>query len=973
MKKAFSMRDVAMACLAMSAAMGAHAVLQVQQFTSANGVESGPGTITYDHAPTSVSGNALQVLTLDATQGGNYVGSSFKLATQGGVSGTHVRFRVRAPLVNQLGLRAYIGTNTQAWQFAIDRSNTVIDDQGWATVTVPISSVPVNIVGLQLLLSRNELLGKTSTAYFKGIEVLPAAPTANDPVLPLRIVNIETPALIRGVEHGPVTGTLETITPPLSSGNEVQYVNFSFPAGSGGYGAAIANITPVDASYAHFRLRAPAQTRIRLQVIDNDGQTLQYDIDRTAEVIDSAGWASHGVRLDKPVHFYGGSNSGKVKGPIKSVRLLARGAGSSGPATAGTAYFKEVDLLSSVPSPTAPLHPLVTPTQAGPVVIVNVPYLLPSVPPPSASVDANAGIEGLTQVLKYNLGKTYPALTPRDSFAGVSFQPVTTAQGNRLRFLAKVPQGVSIRLRLKDETGQVAYEANVVKPLGTVDDAGWVPYVVKLDRDDKGRVLTGGITEVQLGIRRNTNVSVNNSFVEPIGEARFGQLWIGHEPDQLDLGPTTPTFAGAKPRGADPLPPVFGVAARDVANTASLAKSLGFNHVRMDLSWSTVERVNGTYNFAPYDAAVSKIHQEGMTPILILAYNNNLHSGKTSDHQGVSTIENRNAYVRFVTAAAKHFKPLLSSTKSIVFEVWNEPDLPSFWLDEPNPANYAELLNVAAPAIKQEDTRFKVLSGGLANLNFTFLSATTSTLASLSTQKHIDGVGVHPYTKDLEYDVEPETQADEILAARRRLKEGGVNVPLWATESGFSSANRSPKFGVVDGLLQSNRVKQAQRVVREVLTGMAVDSPSHVVYQLKDAYNTPYSQYESENNYGVVDRFGADKPLKTALNALQKAVSGLKYQGLVTGSPSNVQAMKFGAAGKDTVYIVWANGPGSQVDVSILPNCQTGFGGAAATHWSSCVMDVGQQAVDCKPAANGRYSCPVSEAAGPLFVRTRRP
>lgn len=970
--KTTSIRAIATACLAVTVVMNTQAALTVEKFTYRNGTESGPGTVTYAHVPTSRSGDAIQVLTLDASNGGNYVASAFALAASNGVAGTHVRFRVRAPLVNKVGLRV-IDSSGQTLQFAIDRANTVTDDQGWSTVTLPVTSsaeywpatgnngtLKGNIMRLQLTLARSGELGKIARAYFRGIEVLP---TANDPVLPRHVVDIQLPQLVLGTEHGPVNGTLDVEPLPANTGDDIQVINFSFPEGSGGYGAAITDVTPAQATYARFRLLAPVLSRIRLQVVDTSEQTLQYDIDRTAEVVDSAGWASHAIRLDRPVQFYGGSGSGKVEGAIRSVRLLVRAPGNTGGPSTGTAYFKEVDLLNSAPSPSAPLMPLVTRSTEGPVVIENV-----NAPSKgavtSAAVDTTSPVAGLTQVLSYNLEGTRFSTTPKTSFTGVSFRLTQPTVGNRLRFMAKVPQGVSLRLRLKGTAGETLHEDNAVKPLGTVDDLGWVQYAIKLN-------ALATIAEVQLGIRRNTNLSVNGHTVEPVGTASFGQVWVGQEADQLDLSPSTPTFATIKRKGTDPLPSVFGVTARDLVNNAPLAKSLGFNHVRMDMSWSNVETVANTYKFDNYDNAVRAVLNNGMTPILILAYNNKLYSGQSSDKYGVSTGANRDAYVRFAKAAARHYKSFLSSSQSIVFEIWNEPNISTFWQPSPNPADYAAILSPAAAAIKTEDSRFKVLSAGLSRIDFPFLAGITPTLASLAASRYIDGVGVHPYTMLAEGDVEPETQADETLAARRRLKDAMVTVPVWNTEVGFSSANLSPEPRMVDGTLQTNRVKQAQRVLREVLTSVAVDSPSHVVYQLKDAYPSPYSPYEQENNFGVVDKNGVDKPLKTALNALQKAVSGLRFQGMVTGSPSAVQAMKFTASGKDTVYIVWANGAGAQANVSILPNCQTNFNGAASTGWSSCVMDVGQQSVSCTALSNGRYSCPVSETRGPLFVRTR--
>ena len=48
------------------------------------------------------------------------------------------------------------------------------------------------------------------------------------------------------------------------------------------------------------------------------------------------------------------------------------------------------------------------------------------------------------------------------------------------------------------------------------------------------------------------------------------------------------------------------------------------------------------------------------------------------------------------------------------WQVWNEPNLPVYWPDGPDPAQYVELLSAVGKAIKRADPGASVVSAGLS-------------------------------------------------------------------------------------------------------------------------------------------------------------------------------------------------------------------------------------------------------------------
>src|SRR5207248_909512 len=71
---------------------------------------------------------------------------------------------------------------------------------------------------------------------------------------------------------------------------------------------------------------------------------------------------------------------------------------------------------------------------------------------------------------------------------------------------------------------------------------------------------------------------------------------------------------------------------------------------------------------------------------------------------------NLNDYASFVHVAAAHF----AAHGVHAYEIWNEPNLASFWEPTPDPVRYTQMLKLAYPAIKSADPTATVVTGGLS-------------------------------------------------------------------------------------------------------------------------------------------------------------------------------------------------------------------------------------------------------------------
>jgi hypothetical protein len=77
-----------------------------------------------------------------------------------------------------------------------------------------------------------------------------------------------------------------------------------------------------------------------------------------------------------------------------------------------------------------------------------------------------------------------------------------------------------------------------------------------------------------------------------------------------------------------------------------------------------------------------------------------------------------------------------------IWEIWNEPEQPSYWLGAPDPAGYARLLRAAYRGAKAGDPNAIVLFAATGFVQYGYVART---LESLAGARAFDAVAVHPY------------------------------------------------------------------------------------------------------------------------------------------------------------------------------------------------------------------------------------
>ena len=306
---------------------------------------------------------------------------------------------------------------------------------------------------------------------------------------------------------------------------------------------------------------------------------------------------------------------------------------------------------------------------------------------------------------------------------------------------------------------------------------------------------------------------------------------------------------------------IFGVSAHFSGNNPLNATrelvAMGASLVRDDALWADVETIKGAYNFDPIDKYMSALLQSGLSPLLIIDYNNHFYDDGLTPHDEVGFI----AYANYAQALVSHYGSQLKAV-----EVYNEYNGKfSTGPGAHNPANYAKMLSAAYQAIKSIRPDVTVVVGATFGIDLDWFKG----LFTAGALAYTDAISVHPYSI-LSIDVDtPELRGltKNLQALQDLIKEhnNGQTKPIWITELGWSDV-----FNIV------HESEQARYLVRSIVLSLAVGVQKYFWY---DFINDGTNNCELEQNFGLIrmpdkDGYYTPKPAYTAFAVLIRMLAG---------------------------------------------------------------------------------------------------
>ena len=244
----------------------------------------------------------------------------------------------------------------------------------------------------------------------------------------------------------------------------------------------------------------------------------------------------------------------------------------------------------------------------------------------------------------------------------------------------------------------------------------------------------------------------------------------------------------------------------------------GAKWIRVSFRWSSMQPGPDRYNWSVHDRIVRMAWERGLSVLANVAYTPAWARPEGCDHPHCPPAVPEQ-YAAFTAKAVQRYAPYGVTA----WEIWNEPNLHSFWRTGADPESYARLLSAAGAAAKEADPTITVVSGGLAprgmdsagNLTpVTFLERMYAAGPS-----SFDAVGIHPYSFPRPpLDPHPTNTFAQLPVLRDVLVAfGDGDKQIWATEYAYKSSPPGEQLtsGTVTEPLQAAYLLQAYDAVAE--------------------------------------------------------------------------------------------------------------------------------------------------------------
>lgn len=289
---------------------------------------------------------------------------------------------------------------------------------------------------------------------------------------------------------------------------------------------------------------------------------------------------------------------------------------------------------------------------------------------------------------------------------------------------------------------------------------------------------------------------------------------------------------------------------------------LGVKWARVQTGWARTEKEEGKYDFAWLDAIVDKIRERGVNPWLSLSYGNPVYTPGAPYHgvgcPPIYTERERMGWQNYVRALVTHFKGRVTH-----YEIWNEPDLLSFFKPVPRASLYVDFVRLTTEPLRAVQPDAKVIGGAIAWGMTPWSMKFFEDCLEAGMHKYIDIVTYHGYKS-----IPERHTAQEFPAFRHLIRKYKPELEFWQGEAGIPSY--VPDDGKGKAALTEMKVSepiQARMLLRRFLMELGYDSKMVSYFQLADFAH--YATLKVSFHYGILRlEDGSPKPSYFALQSL---------------------------------------------------------------------------------------------------------
>src|SRR3954454_10737476 len=233
-----------------------------------------------------------------------------------------------------------------------------------------------------------------------------------------------------------------------------------------------------------------------------------------------------------------------------------------------------------------------------------------------------------------------------------------------------------------------------------------------------------------------------------------------------------------------------GFGQQTALQSATLASQAGVTVSRVTLDWRYAEASPGAWDLYKYDYIYGRDLERGIKPVIVLSFapkwawaDPNACATNSDPCRYAPGPDHLDAWRDAVTTLVTRYPEMAG------LEIWNEPNLDTFWKGGLDPAYYARLVTEAHDATRAAGSSVPILGGALSD----YLGADTASamnsrnflkgMYAAGVKGGMDGLSLHPYAQDVDL-----WRTFRELTETRDVRDSyGDNVPLWITEMGVTT------------------------------------------------------------------------------------------------------------------------------------------------------------------------------------------
>lgn len=323
-------------------------------------------------------------------------------------------------------------------------------------------------------------------------------------------------------------------------------------------------------------------------------------------------------------------------------------------------------------------------------------------------------------------------------------------------------------------------------------------------------------------------------------------------------------------------------------------KDMGLHMVRFVIGWRWTDQEKGEYDFQPHHLLVKECEKRGLRVMTLVHFTD----PRYEQGMSVKTAEGRASFAEFCRRLATEFKG-----KKIIWELWNEPNVSTFWNPwdpQTNAQEYASAAIQAMRTMRQADPDCIIIGPNCSGFDMPFLES----CFRLGLLEQLSAVSIHPYC-DL-----PEWNFTRYLHLQNRINyystKPRCELFIVNSEMGFSRMfqNLGRRIRTED--------EQAALIVRSILVDQIAAVPVHIIFHNQDYRPFDPNQWD-DSFYGLITSDGKPKAAYHAVKTLIRQLDGLECAGLLEAGDTKIferfpddYVLRFDGPAK-TIVVAWTS------------------------------------------------------------------